>query len=224
MRAMYKGTLRLLLVLLHDFPEFLCEHHHTLCDVIPASCVQMRNLILSAFPRNMRLPDPFTPNLKVDLLPEVAVPPTLSPEPERLLPEALRVPVDAYLRQRAPPTLPTDLAKRLLLLPAGALLRRGVGGCGLPLTVSPGLHQRALLRGSMQQWGALKGTSTLVYSHSSSMPVYPSSRGQRRRQRLQCARPQRAGAVRGRCSRLRVVAPARPRYGPVPAHGHGDGR
>ena len=24
----------------------------------------MRNLILSAFPRNMRLPDPFTPNLK----------------------------------------------------------------------------------------------------------------------------------------------------------------
>ena len=28
-------------------------------------CVQMRNLILSAFPRNMRLPDPFTPNLKV---------------------------------------------------------------------------------------------------------------------------------------------------------------
>lgn len=31
----------------------------------------MRNLILSAFPRNMRLPDPFTPNLKVDMLPEI---------------------------------------------------------------------------------------------------------------------------------------------------------
>jgi CCR4-Not complex component, Not1 len=28
-------------------------------------CVQMRNLLLSAFPRAMRLPDPFTPNLKV---------------------------------------------------------------------------------------------------------------------------------------------------------------
>ena len=36
-----------------------------LCDAIPSSCIQMRNLILSAFPRNMRLPDPFTPNLKV---------------------------------------------------------------------------------------------------------------------------------------------------------------
>lgn len=60
-----QGTLRVLLVLLHDFPEFLCEYHFELCNVVPPSCIQMRNLILSAFPRNMRLPDPFTPNLKV---------------------------------------------------------------------------------------------------------------------------------------------------------------
>lgn len=31
----------------------------------------MRNLILSAFPGNMRLPDPFTPNLKVDTLTDI---------------------------------------------------------------------------------------------------------------------------------------------------------
>ncbi|CAB3987607.1 CCR4-NOT transcription complex subunit 1 isoform X5 [Paramuricea clavata] len=62
---LYKGTLRVLLVLLHDFPEFLCDYHFSFCDVIPPNCIQMRNLILSAFPRNMRLPDPFTPNLKV---------------------------------------------------------------------------------------------------------------------------------------------------------------
>jgi CCR4-NOT transcription complex subunit 1 len=71
-RLLYKGTLRVLLVLLHDFPEFLCNHHFSLCDAIPPSCIQMRNLILSAFPRNMRLPDPFTANLKVDLLPEIS--------------------------------------------------------------------------------------------------------------------------------------------------------
>lgn len=64
-RVLYRGVLRLLLVLLHDFPEFLCEYHFSLCDVIPATCIQLRNLILSAFPKNMRLPDPFTPNLKV---------------------------------------------------------------------------------------------------------------------------------------------------------------
>uniref|UniRef100_A0A8C0QJ34 CCR4-NOT transcription complex subunit 1 n=1 Tax=Canis lupus familiaris TaxID=9615 RepID=A0A8C0QJ34_CANLF len=65
MQILYKGTLRVLLVLLHDFPEFLCDYHYGFCDVIPPNCIQLRNLILSAFPRNMRLPDPFTPNLKV---------------------------------------------------------------------------------------------------------------------------------------------------------------
>ena len=40
-------------------PEFLCDHHYSFCDVIPPNCIQMRNLILSAFPTNMRLPDPF---------------------------------------------------------------------------------------------------------------------------------------------------------------------
>ncbi|RCH87876.1 hypothetical protein CU097_000839, partial [Rhizopus azygosporus] len=70
-RMLYRGTLRVLLVLLHDFPEFLCDYHYSLCDVIPSSCIQLRNLILSAFPRHMRLPDPFTPNLKVDLLPDI---------------------------------------------------------------------------------------------------------------------------------------------------------
>lgn len=37
----------------------------------------MRNLILSAFPRNMRLPDPFTPNLKVDMLTDISLPPRI---------------------------------------------------------------------------------------------------------------------------------------------------
>ena len=85
-----QGTLRVLLVLLHDFPEFLCEYHFQLCNVIPPSCIQMRNLILSAFPRNMRLPDPFTPNLKVDLLPEINQSPRFVPEPQNLLPAELR--------------------------------------------------------------------------------------------------------------------------------------
>lgn len=65
MRLLYQGMLRTLLVLLHDFPEFLSDYHLSFCDVIPAACIQLRNLILAAFPRSMRLPDPFTPNLKV---------------------------------------------------------------------------------------------------------------------------------------------------------------
>ena len=76
-QLLYKGTLRVLLVLLHDFPEFLCDFHYAFCDVIPPNCIQMRNLTLSAFPRNMRLPDPFTPNLKVDMLTEINMPPRI---------------------------------------------------------------------------------------------------------------------------------------------------
>jgi len=71
-KLLYKGVLRIFLVLLHDFPEFLCENHVFFLDAAPTNCVQLRNLVLSAFPRNMRLPDPFTPNLKIDLLPEIS--------------------------------------------------------------------------------------------------------------------------------------------------------
>jgi CCR4-NOT transcription complex subunit 1 len=99
LRLLYKGTLRLLLVLLHDFPEFLCEHQYRLCEVIPPPAIQMRNLILSAFPRNMRLPDPFTPNLKVDLLPEIAAAPRGVPPADKLLPRPVAALVDSLLQQ-----------------------------------------------------------------------------------------------------------------------------
>lgn len=46
-RTLYKGIVRVLLVLLHDFPEFLCDYHFSLCDLIPATAVQIQNLILS---------------------------------------------------------------------------------------------------------------------------------------------------------------------------------
>jgi CCR4-NOT transcription complex subunit 1 len=87
----------------------------------------MRNLVLSAFPRAMRLPDPFTPNLKVDLLPEIAAPPRFVPAPEALLPPQLRAEVDAFLAGRpspsgAPPAaFLASLRARLSLAPADAL-------------------------------------------------------------------------------------------------------
>lgn len=115
-RLLYKGTLRVLLVLLHDFPEFLCEHHFSFCDVIPPTCIQMRNLILSAFPRNMRLPDPFTPNLKVDLLPEIAQPPKItSAYTPALMVNNFHHEIDNYLKTRSPQTLLLELPSRLQL-------------------------------------------------------------------------------------------------------------
>ncbi|PRT54801.1 General negative regulator of transcription subunit 1 [Wickerhamiella sorbophila] len=54
----YKGLLRVMLVILHDFPEFLVENWYGLCNLIPSSFVQLRNLVLSAFPPKLELPDP----------------------------------------------------------------------------------------------------------------------------------------------------------------------
>ena len=114
-RVLYQATLRLLLVLLHDFPEFLSDYHFSLIDILPLNCIQLRNLILSAFPRNMRLPDPFTPNLKVDLLPEINQSPRiLSDYTSCLLPNNLKQDIDLYMKSRGPVSFLIDLQNRLL--------------------------------------------------------------------------------------------------------------
>ncbi|XP_034575639.1 uncharacterized protein [Setaria viridis] len=113
---LYKGTLRVLLVLLHDFPEFLCDYHFSFCDVIPPSCIQMRNVILSAFPRNMRLPDPSTPNLKIDLLAEISIAPRIMTDVDAALKaKQMKAQVDEYLKRPEGSLFLTDLKQKLLL-------------------------------------------------------------------------------------------------------------
>lgn len=112
--VLYKGTLKVLLVLLHDFPEFLCDYHYGFCDEIPPNCIQMRNLILSAFPRNMRLPDPFTPNLKVDLLAEISLPPRVVTNYTAMIQSPqFKKDLDSYLKARAPVTFLSELRSNM---------------------------------------------------------------------------------------------------------------
>ena len=121
-KLLYKGMLRMFLVLLHDFPEFLCNHHFNFCDIIPPNCIQLRNLVLSAYPRNMRLPDPFTPNLKVDLLPEISQPPRINADADHAFRSSpLREDVDTFLKTRKPENLVQHIIHRLTLTPAAAL-------------------------------------------------------------------------------------------------------
>jgi CCR4-NOT transcription complex subunit 1 len=75
----------------------------------------MRNLILSAFPRNMRLPDPFTPNLKVDLLPEISQSPRILTEPQAALrANDLVSDIDQYIENRGPVSCLMDMRTKLL--------------------------------------------------------------------------------------------------------------
>jgi CCR4-NOT transcription complex subunit 1 len=77
LRAFYNGTLKIIFVIMSDFPEFLCDYHYDFCNYIPEHCLQLRNLILSPYPKAMRPPSPFIPNLKVDLLPEMKIAPNI---------------------------------------------------------------------------------------------------------------------------------------------------
>jgi CCR4-NOT transcription complex subunit 1 len=88
--TLYKGILRVLLVLLHDFPDFLSENHVHLLQAIPSQAIQIRNLICSAMPRVIRPPDPFTPNLQVDMLPDVRRPPVMKTDVNQILSSVIR--------------------------------------------------------------------------------------------------------------------------------------
>jgi len=138
-QVLYKGTLRLLLVLLHDFPEFLCDYHFALCDEIPSNCIQLRNLVLSAFPRSMRLPDPFLPDLKVDTLPEMAIAPrVLSNFTKNLGYNDLKAVVDACLKNRSTSVVVGELIPRLLVArpPLSAPVAVGAADAGVLLQPS----------------------------------------------------------------------------------------
>lgn len=68
----YRGILRIILILHHDFPEFLAENHFRLCNSAPHYCTQLHNLVLSAYPSSFpELPNAFTIGLKVDRLEEI---------------------------------------------------------------------------------------------------------------------------------------------------------
>ncbi|KAJ7445783.1 Not1-domain-containing protein [Mycena galericulata] len=113
-KDLYRGALRLLLVLLHDFPEFLSEYYFTLCDVIPPRCIQLRNIILSAFPPALILPDPHLRNLTFDTIPEMGpIPPILSDFSAVLKNGDLGIFLDNFLLNRGTPAFLPSLKTRL---------------------------------------------------------------------------------------------------------------
>ena len=126
--ALTKGLLRTLLVLLHDFPDYLSENHFTLCNLIPPGCVQLKNLVLSAFPRMKRLPDPFMQGLILENIIENKDPPRLSVNLAAVL-DALKIraPLDKYLQTGAPADFPHKLVDRIKIVPMENGMHNGTG-------------------------------------------------------------------------------------------------
>jgi CCR4-NOT transcription complex subunit 1 len=71
-KELYRGVMKLLLALQHDFPDFLAAHHSKLLAHIPSHCVQMHNVILHANPAPYsKMADPMQPGLKIDRIEEI---------------------------------------------------------------------------------------------------------------------------------------------------------
>ena len=78
-KDLYQAVSRTLLLLHHDYPDFVAEYHFHLCNAIPTHCTQFRNLVLMAFPPSLGdLPDPFAGGLKVDRLEEMRKDPIIA--------------------------------------------------------------------------------------------------------------------------------------------------
>ncbi|KAJ2550933.1 CCR4-NOT core subunit cdc39 [Coemansia sp. RSA 1933] len=130
LKLLYRGMVCVILVILHDFPEFLADYALRLCDSIPTGCVQLRNLLLSAYPREMRLPEPLTPNLKIDLLPEVSRSPEIPFDYSATLGSAenLKTDLEMFLSGRGADGFAGTALKRLLARPPAAAAQQEGGG------------------------------------------------------------------------------------------------
>lgn len=101
--VIFKAINRMFVGLSHDNPEFLAECHYQLVTAVPNNYVQLKNIILSATPKNIQLVDPFTQGLKVERLPEINDAPTVAYKPsDDLVKVGLKKPVDNFLRIPAP--------------------------------------------------------------------------------------------------------------------------
>ena len=97
--VIYKGTIRIFLVLLHDFPDFLAEYSFQLVGSMSQMFIQLRNVVLSATPENVSVPDPYQPGFKADAIREITINPVIAGHPEQLLIQTgIKKSVDIYIR------------------------------------------------------------------------------------------------------------------------------
>ncbi|TAQ87177.1 hypothetical protein B7494_g4489 [Chlorociboria aeruginascens] len=88
-RDIYRGVLKFLVMLQHDFPDFVAANHSKLCANVPSHCVQLYNLILNANPGSFsKIPDPMQSGLKIDRIEEIRESPESKSDVEAPLREA----------------------------------------------------------------------------------------------------------------------------------------
>ncbi|KAG0669958.1 hypothetical protein C6P45_003122 [Maudiozyma exigua] len=95
--VVYKGTLRVMLGISNDLPDFLIENHFELMNNLPATYFQLKNVILSSIPLKMMVPNPYNPKLSMEDIEDCQIPPAVYYDPVEAL-QSLKKPIDNYLR------------------------------------------------------------------------------------------------------------------------------
>jgi CCR4-NOT transcription complex subunit 1 len=109
----FLAALKVTLVIMHDFQEFVVGRYFDFLCCIPPHCIQLRNIVLSAIPKNVKAPEPQRIN-KVDKLPEQKTPPQILSDwkqPLRYL--NIRDDVDKYRRTKQHSIL-LDICNKLM--------------------------------------------------------------------------------------------------------------
>jgi CCR4-NOT transcription complex subunit 1 len=71
-KDIYRATLKLLIILQHDYPDYVAAHHNQLCASIPPHCTQLTGVVLAANPGPFsKMPDPLHPGLKIERIDEI---------------------------------------------------------------------------------------------------------------------------------------------------------
>lgn len=53
LESFYTGTIRIVLLILKDYPDFLCDFHFNFVNNLPDHCIQLKNMSLAAVPRQI---------------------------------------------------------------------------------------------------------------------------------------------------------------------------
>jgi len=102
LEAFYVGTIRIVLLILKDYPDFLCDFHFNFVNSLPDHAIQMKNMILAAVPRHIQAPDPLTKDLRLDIHNEVKEPRILSNYEEYITQNGLKEDLDNYFKIKKP--------------------------------------------------------------------------------------------------------------------------
>ncbi len=163
-RSVYRGTVRIMLILLHDFPEFLAAYSHSLCDLIPTAAVQLRNIVLCAYPRKMRLPNPLETGLLLSSIPESQVAPEVAPDQLAALETAPGLKDHLELFIQEPADVP-DMAQQVL----SAICEESLGGRVRPAILNAVVLRAAICYSEKPSPQAIQATASLLLNLSAEL-------------------------------------------------------